>query len=90
MKNNTDALVQRGAEPTTAPGISVRPAGLKLLTALTALSAGWLTYQVAAESIALHLLLDKTRDAMSVVLPIRTPAVSGAKITETKPRVTGL
>lgn len=77
MKTSTKSHVHPATE-TTADSASCcqtpGSTGLKVLVAIAAVTAASLTYQVVAETIVLHRLMDKTMDSVAVKFAVQHPA----------------
>ncbi len=76
MKTSNDPVVHLATD-TTAASASCRQTpgstGLKLLISIAAVTAASLTYQVVAETIVLHQLMDKTMDSVAVKFAVQHP-----------------
>lgn len=76
MKTSTKSHVHFATETTAASASCCQTpgsTGLKLLIGIAAVTAASLTYQVVAETIVLHQLMDKTMDSVAVKFAVQHP-----------------
>ena len=87
MKTSNDPIVHLATDTTAASasrGQSARSTGLKLLIGIAAVTAASLTYQVVAETIVLHKLMDKTMDSVAVKFAVQHPTKNASAHPDSK------